>query len=106
MFYHARITLKPERAKESKKIAFEKDMTRADLLSKIAQPFAQERQFFCAGVVIQPSRVEEVKFNQTDKSSSELLPMIRARSIASGFVSVTLCSYHHERVNPRGFGVF
>jgi predicted nucleotide-binding protein len=89
MFYHSRVILKPERAKESKKIAFEPDMTRDDLVSKIALPFAQKREFFCGGVVIQPSRVEEVKFNQTERNSTDLFAMIRARSISSGVISIT-----------------
>lgn len=79
MFFHARITLKPERAKEPEKIAFEADLTRDDLLNKIAIPFTRGRQFFCGGVVVHVSRVEEVRFNQTEQSSSELVPLIRAR---------------------------
>lgn len=88
MFYHARVKLKPERAKESAKYAYETDITREDLLAKIAVPFIQGKQFFCGGTVIQPSRVEEVKFNQTAQSSKDLVPFMVARARASGFISV------------------
>jgi predicted nucleotide-binding protein len=88
VFYHAKIVLKAERAKEPKKIAFEPDMTREDLVSKIAEPFARFKQFYCGGVVIQPSRVEEVKFNQTEKNSSVVYAMIRARNATLGSVSM------------------
>ena len=74
MFYHVRITLKPERAREATTLAYELDMTREDLLSKIARPFIESRQFMCGGVIISPPRVQELRFNETEQSSSELAP--------------------------------
>ncbi|MCI0622074.1 MAG: nucleotide-binding protein [Acidobacteria bacterium] len=87
VFYHARIILKPERAKEAARIAFEADMTREDLIAKVARPFVEGQQFFCGGVVIHAERVQEVKFNRTNQSSRELLPFIRARRQSSSVVS-------------------
>lgn len=89
MFYHARVTIKPERAKESSKIAFEADMNRDDLLTKLALPFVQGKQFFCGGVVVHPSKVAEVKFNVTQQTSAELLPMLRAKRANSGVISAS-----------------
>lgn len=79
MFYHARVALKPERAKESGALAFELDMTREGLMDKIARPFVEQKQFFCGGVVVNPLRVQEIRFSETQQSSSELAPFINAR---------------------------
>lgn len=89
MFYHARVVLKPERAKENHTIAFELDMTRAELLSNIARPFMGKKQFFCGGVVVDPSRVQEVRFNETQQSSTDLAPFIEARRRSHLIVSGT-----------------
>jgi hypothetical protein len=88
VFYHARLTLKPDRAKDSGKIAFEADLTLQDLMEKIAQPFVRGTQFFCGGVIVQPSKVEEVRFAETQQSSQDLLPLINARRITSGILTV------------------
>jgi len=87
VFYHAKIILKPERAKEPAKTAFEPDLGRDHLVEKIAVPFVQNRQFFCGGVVIQPSRVEEVKFTETEENAKNVLSKLRARLIAGGVIS-------------------
>jgi hypothetical protein len=87
VFYHARIILKPERAKDSAKIAFEADLERDDLLTKIALPFIQGKQFFCGGVVVNPSRVQEARFSRTNQVSRELIPFIEARRRTSGVVT-------------------
>jgi len=80
VFCHARVILKPERARENPTLAYELDLAREDLMAKIARPFIEGRQFFCGGVVVDPSRVQEVRFSETQQSSSELAPFIRARS--------------------------
>jgi predicted nucleotide-binding protein len=92
VFYHAQVKLKPERAKESAKFAYETDLSREDLIAKIAAPFLHGKQFFCGGTVIQPSKVEGVKFNQTGQSSKELMPFMTARARAGGSIM---------RVTPR-----
>src|SRR5208337_1011643 len=79
VFYHARIVLKPERAKDNPVLAYELDMTREHLMAKIARPFVGGRQFFCGGVVVNPSQVQEVRFSETQQSSTELAPFIAAR---------------------------
>ena len=89
MFFHARVVLKPERAKDSQKIAFEADLTREDLLTKIALPFIRGQQFFCGGVVIHPPKVQEIKFNQTEQSSDDLVPFINARRMRSPILTVS-----------------
>jgi predicted nucleotide-binding protein len=88
VFYHARVISKSERAKEAPKIAFEPDLTREDLLDKIALPFTQGKQFFCGGVVVHPSKVDEVKFSQTQQSSRDLIPFINARRLTSGVITL------------------
>lgn len=91
MFYHAKITLKPERAKEAAKIAFEPDLGRDHLVEKIAAPFMQKRQFFCGGVVIEPSRVEQVKFAETAENAENVQSKLHAGLMASGMIGfVTL----------------
>ena len=86
MFYHARVKIKPERAKESAKFGVETDLSYEDLLEKIAGPFIRGEQFYCGGLVVQPTKVEEIKFNQTDQSSGDLLPLLRARARNSGII--------------------
>ena len=88
MFYHAKVTLKPEKGKGAEKIAFEPDLTRDDLIEKIALPFTREERFFCGGVIVQPSRVEAVKFNQTEQSAHDLWNLLSARAVASGLLWV------------------
>jgi len=39
----------------------------------------RHEQFFCGGVVINPNKVEEVRFSRTSQNSAELAPMIQAR---------------------------
>lgn len=79
MFYHARVVCKRERAKELAPIGFEYDLTREDLLAKIAIPFFQKQQFFCGGLIIQAERVEQVKFSRTSQNVESLVRMIEAR---------------------------
>jgi len=78
MFYHARLTLKPEDRKSSPTDALELDLAYEDLISKIAAPYFEGQTFFCGGKVIDPKRVQDLHFNETTQSSKELLPFIRA----------------------------
>lgn len=79
MFYHARVECTPARAKDVPIIGYEYDLSRDDLLAKIAIPFVRREQFYCGGAVILPDRVLEVKFNVTQQSSQDLKPLIEAR---------------------------
>ena len=89
MFYHARVTLKPERSKDAPTLAFELDMARDDLISRIARPFAEDKMFFCGGTVVAASRVTEVRFSETQQSSVELAPFINARRRSQHIISVS-----------------
>jgi len=62
-------------------------MSRDDLLNRISIPFIRREQFFCGGVVISPSQVSEVKFSETQQSSSNLTPMITARRLSLGIIT-------------------
>jgi predicted nucleotide-binding protein len=86
VFYHARVTCKPARAKEAALVGYEYDLSREDLLCKIAIPFIRKEQFFCGGVIIIPDQVAELKFGETQQSSEELAPFIAARWRMSGVV--------------------
>jgi predicted nucleotide-binding protein len=86
VFYHARIVCKPERAKDSAQSATELDMTSDDLLSKIARPFVEHKQFICGGMVVTSDRVQQVRFSKTEQSSKELAPFIEARRRMNGVV--------------------
>ena len=86
MFYHARLTLKPEDKKSSPKDAWELDLTREDLFTKIAVPYLEGQTFFCGGKVVEPKRVQDLHFNETTQSSKELLPFIRAERRNSNVV--------------------
>lgn len=92
MFYHARIKLKPERAKEPTKVAFEPDLSREQLIAKVAVPFVRTKQFFCGGAVIQPSRVDEVRFAETNESAENVRSRLQARLIAGGIIAFTQLS--------------
>jgi hypothetical protein len=79
VFYHARVSCKPARAKEVAVTGYEYDLTREDLRSKIAIPFIKKEQFFCGGAVILPDLVSELKFSETQQTSQDLVPFIEAR---------------------------
>jgi hypothetical protein len=86
VFYHARVACKQERVKELPPVGFEFDLTREDLVSKIAIPFMQKKQFFCGGLVIHPEKVEHIKFSRTTQNVEALVPMIEARRRMHGVV--------------------
>src|SRR5882724_5037765 len=67
-------------------VGYEYDLSREDLLSKIAVPFIKKEQFFCGGAVIAPDRVAELRFNETQQSSDELVPLITARRRMNGLM--------------------
>jgi len=79
VFYHARITCKAARAKKSPLVGYENDLSREDLLEKIAKPFIRRDQFFCGGAVIFFDKVAEFRFSETQQSAEELAPLIYAR---------------------------
>jgi hypothetical protein len=79
VFYHARIVSKPDHARGAVRVASENDLTREDILLKIAVPLVQKKQFFCGGAVINPDKVQETRFSRTRQSSKELEPLINAR---------------------------
>jgi predicted nucleotide-binding protein len=87
VFYHARVTCNPARAKETPPVGFEYDLSKEDLLNKIAIPFIRKDQFFCGGTVILPDRVLELRFNVTQQPSQELAPLIEARRRMHGIMS-------------------
>lgn len=87
VFYHARVACKRERAKELAPVGFEYDLTREDLLAKIAIPFIQKKQFFCGGLVINPEKVEQVNFSRTQQNVESLVPMIEARRRMHGVIA-------------------
>lgn len=89
MFYHVRVVLRPERAKESQKIGFEGDLSRQSLIAKIAKPFVEGRPFICGGVPVNPSRVEEIRFSETQQSARELAVFIRARRVQNGVLTTS-----------------
>ena len=87
MYYHARITIKPEKPKGSPSDCLELDLSHEDLLGKIVLPFLRGATFFCGGTVVDPRRVNDLRFNETTQPSAELLPFIRAENRAKGYVS-------------------
>lgn len=89
MFYHARVSCKPARAKESPLVAYEYDLSREYLLRNIALPFIRKDQFFCGGAVILPEHVTEVKFSETQQTVQELVPLIEARRRMHGIISIS-----------------
>jgi predicted nucleotide-binding protein len=89
VFYHARVSCKPARAKESPLVAYEYDLSREYLLRNIALPFIRKDQFFCGGAVILPEHVTEVKFSETQQTVQELVPLIEARRRMHGIISIS-----------------
>lgn len=87
MFYHVRVLIKPEWAKDVRKTACEHDLSREDIVNKIALPFTQGKQFFCGGTLVNPSRVEEIRFNRTEESSQLVFTKMREHRINQGIVS-------------------
>lgn len=65
-------------------MGYENDLSREDLLHKIAVPFIRKEQFFCGGAVIIPDQIAELKFSETQQSSEDLTPLIEARRRMSG----------------------
>src|SRR5438128_2457974 len=87
MYYHARITIKPESAKGSPVEALELDLTHDDLLAKIVVPFLRGEMFFCGGTVVDPKKVRDIRLNETTQASPELFPFVRAERRGKGYVS-------------------
>lgn len=78
MFYHVRLTLKPEAKNKYSDNTWELDLSHEDLLAKIVMPFFRGEKFFCGGKVIEARRVQDLHFNETTQKSNELIPFIRA----------------------------
>lgn len=87
MYCHARIELKAKRAKEPKKVAIELDLSREDLLNKIAAPYSSSRRFILGGVPINPDEVEEVLFSETESNSAAIMASLRVRNLSRNIVS-------------------
>ena len=68
-------------------------MTREDALSRIARPFLEGKQFICGGVIANQSRVQEIRFSQTQQSSKELAPFINARRRSNNIVAFSPAEY-------------
>lgn len=89
MFYHARLTLKPEGKNKYSDDTWELDLSHEDLLAKIVKPFFRGETFFCGGKVIEARRVQDLHFNETTQRSNELIPFIRAERRNSHVVTGT-----------------
>ena len=89
VFYHARVNCKTTKVKEVPLVGFENDLSKEDLLNKIAKPFIRGEQFFCGGAVIFPEKVAELRFSVTQQTSEELAPLIYARRRMHGVISAT-----------------
>jgi REase_DpnII-MboI len=76
---HARITLRSDL--QGDRLAL--DLTEEKLRSRILDPYFEGRPFVVAGETIDPFTIQQIRINETDESSSHLLPVIadeRARS--------------------------
>jgi predicted nucleotide-binding protein len=89
MFYHARLTLKPEGKRSNPEDAVELDLSHEDLLAKIVVPYFEGRTFFCGGKVVDPKRVQDLHFNETTQPSKDLFPFIRAERRNSNVITFT-----------------
>lgn len=87
MFYHARLTLKPEGKRGSPEDAVELDLSHDDLMAKIVTPYFEGETFHCGGKVVEPKRVQDLHFNETGQSSKDLLPFIRAERRNSSVIT-------------------
>lgn len=87
MYYHARITVKPDTTKRSPLNCLELDLSHEDLLEKMVLPFLRAETFFCGGTVVESKRVSDLRFSETTQPSAELLPFIRAEMKAKGYTS-------------------
>lgn len=87
MFYHSRITLKPEGKRSSPEDAVELDLSYEDLIAKIVIPFFEGQTFFCGGKVVDPTRVLDLHFNETTQASKDLVPFIRAERRNSNIIT-------------------
>jgi hypothetical protein len=84
VFFHAQFELKPERAREPALIAIEVDLSFNELMTQIALPYIRDEHFFCGGVRLQASKVKQFTFTETEQSSDDLLPLLRARAVRNG----------------------
>lgn len=87
MYYHVTVEFVVGRSSKTTE-KYELDLTREDLITKIAGPFVSEQRFMCGGAFVEPKGVREIHFTETSQSSVELLPFIRAERSRSGIVSV------------------
>ncbi|MBN2101592.1 MAG: hypothetical protein JW716_01835 [Candidatus Aenigmarchaeota archaeon] len=74
MVYHVRITLKGEYED-----ILSLDLTKYSLLKKIVNKYHDGKKFTVGGHVINPHKIEQIKINETEETSSQIIPQIKAR---------------------------
>jgi len=83
---HARITLRDDL--DGDRLAL--DLDESELRSRILTPFFGGRTFVVAGEPIDPFTVQQIRVNETEERSVELLPGIREERSKSRVVAVNL----------------
>lgn len=68
-YYHVRIAKK----KGTVQWAFEFDLSKKELEERIIIPFMQRKSFICGGSPIEPSNVDQIRINETEESSSQII---------------------------------
>jgi hypothetical protein len=66
----------------------ELDLTEENLLDNIVGPYKAGKKLLCGGTIVDPFDIDTIQINETPQSSSEYLPMIRARNAASNVLTV------------------
>lgn len=85
MVFHVRITKKSNRTNDSIGLDLSENETR-----KIADNYHRGQNFLLAGEVIDPFDIEKIRINETNESSSQLVPKIRSQRSQSGYAAITI----------------
>ena len=76
-YYHVRIAKK----RGTVRWAFELDLSKKEVEERIIRPFMQCNSFMCGGSPIEPSNVDQIRINETEESSSQIIAKAKLKKV-------------------------
>jgi len=76
-YYHVRIAKK----RGTVRWAFELDLSKKEVEDGIIKPFVEGKSFICGGSPIEPSDVDQIRINETEQSSSQIIASAKLKKV-------------------------
>jgi len=76
-YYHVRIAKK----RGTVRWAFELDLSKKEVEDGIIKPFVEGKSFMCGGSPIEPSDVDQIRINETEQSSSQIIARAKLKKV-------------------------